>query len=351
MAVRHAELEEEVSSLPFSAARMKELARLGELVEVHASLQAKGKNADELREMAADGSVEAELRGLAREELEECERGLEQERERLLTLLVPPDPRDDKDVLLEVRAGVGGLEAGLFTEEMYEMYIKLARRRGWKVQEHERAEFASGGVREAVALISGEGVYRELRGEGGVHRVQRVPATETLGRVHTSTATVVVLPTAEEQEVEFKESDVVVETFRAAGAGGQHVNTTDSAVRLTHKPTGIKVSCQDQRSQHQNKASAYRMLQQRVAAFSAERAQQEQRELRGQLSGTGERSERIRTYNFADDRVTDHRLGMSKFGMQRMLTGDMVDEFISELVDHETMKRISEFVSGLSESK
>ncbi|KAL1511564.1 hypothetical protein AB1Y20_006358 [Prymnesium parvum] len=351
MGARLAQLEHDAAHQPFDARRMRELSRLAELTAAHESLEAKAKEAQQLEELAADDAADAELRALARDELGDALAAVSARREALLSLLVPAEPLDNADALLEVRAGAGGMEAGLFAAELFEMYARLARRRGWELEEHERSEFTAGGggVREAIAVLRGDGVHRALRGESGVHRVQRVPATESLGRVHTSTATVVVLPVREDVKVEMDEADVIVETYRSSGAGGQHVNTTDSAVRLTHKPTGIKVACQDERSQHQNKATAFRRLEQRIAAMQADQQQQEQQALRSSQSGTGARSERIRTYNFHDDRVTDHRLGLSRFGMPRMLEGDLLDEFILALVEREDGERLARFMDTLAD--
>lgn len=243
----------------------------------------------------------------------------------------------------QVVAGVGGVEAALFAAELFDMYTRLARRRGWRFDPHQTPEAASGG-RDFGASISGEGVHGALSVESGTHRVQRVPTTEALGRVHTSTAVVVVLPEADEASVDLNEADVVVEAFRAGGAGGQHVNTTESAVRLTHKPTGLKVSCQNERSQHMNRASAFKVLRARLAAYEAERQQNERQIMRSEQAGTGSRSERIRTYNFPDDRVTDHRLGVSKFGMARMMSGEALEELLIELGENRRRQRLESFL-------
>lgn len=298
---------------------MKEIARLAPLVAARAEATTLGGEVVELHELAADSS-DAEMQQLAEAELAEAEARLAVLREELTMLVVPPEECDAAPgAVVEIRPGAGGQEAGLFASELFDMYAQLARRRRWRWEVHERVELDQGGTREATASITGEGAYAALKAENGVHRVQRIPATESLGRVHTSTAVVLILPTAAEggPEVEVLESDVKVDVFRASGAGGQHVNTTESAVRLTHIPTGIKVSCQDERSQHNNKASAMKSLQKRVAAHAAAEERAARDELKASNASTGARNERIRTYNFADDRVTDHRLGASKFGMPR----------------------------------
>ena len=357
LVARHVAIEAELEGgeAAFSAERMKELARLGPIVELRHDLASASREAGELRELVADAAAEAELRQIARDELREVHGRLEALEDALIALLVPPEEGDECGAVLEVRAGVGGDEAGLFAAELLGMYEKLARRRRWRFDLHDVSETDVGGTREATASISGTDVYGTLRSESGVHRVQRVPATESLGRVHTSTAVVVVLPAADEGggkggggAVELNPADITVDVFRASGAGGQHVNTTESAVRLTHRPTGIKVSCQNERSQHQNKASAMKLLRARVMAYEEHQRRQEQAAVRDEVDSTGARSERIRTYNYADDRVTDHRLKSgSKFGLPRMLEGEMLEELADELQEMSVLSRRDAFVSGL----
>ena len=357
LAARHRALEREMEggedAAAFSLERVKELARLAPVAAAHVRLTELSAERAELRELASDTSSERELRELAREELALSDQAVDGLRAELVELLVPPaEGEEAPGALIEVRPGVGGLEAGLFAGEVFDMYERLARRRRWRFELHGRADLDQGGVREASASITGDGAFAALRTENGVHRVQRVPATESLGRVHTSTAVVMVLPQVGEGEaqVEVHEADVKVEVFRSSGAGGQHVNTTESAVRLTHLPTGIKVSCQNERSQHQNRAQAFKALRARVAAHEAQAAREAQEAQRSGVASTGARNERIRTYNYADDRVTDHRIGLSKFGVPRMLEGVLLDELIDDLVEHGRQERVEEYLRDLATS-
>ncbi len=280
----------------------------------------------ELRELA-----EAELKGLM-----ERREALEQE---LKLLLLPKDPNDEKGIILEIRAGAGGEEAALFAAELARMYSRYAESQGWKVEVLSSHPTGIGGFKEIILGIQGRGVYGKLRFESGVHRVQRVPVTEASGRIHTSTVTVAVLPEAEEVEVAIDPKDLKVEVFRASGHGGQHVNVTDSAVRITHLPTGIVVSCQDERSQHKNRAKAMRVLRARL--FERAKAEQEAEisKQRREQVGTGERSEKIRTYNFPQGRITDHRIGLSLYRLEDVLTGDL-DELIGALMAHHQAERL-----------
>ncbi len=272
-----------------------------------------------------------ELLQLAKEELKELEREEETLLRELKIMLLPRDPNDEKNVIVEIRAGAGGEEAALFAADLYRMYSRFAEKRGWKVELLSSNETGIGGFKEIVFAVRGRGAYSLLKYESGVHRVQRVPVTEASGRIHTSTATVAVLPEADEIDVQINPDDLKVETFRASGAGGQYVNMTDSAVRITHVPTGIVVSCQDERSQYKNRVKAMSIL--RAKLYELERQKQESaiRDQRRSQIGTGERSEKIRTYNFPQNRVTDHRVNFTVHKLEAVLDGDL-DEIIEQLV-------------------
>ncbi|RLA95067.1 MAG: peptide chain release factor 1 [Deltaproteobacteria bacterium] len=284
------------------------------------------------------------IRAMAKEELARLERERAEAERDLKVALLPKDPRDERNVVLEIRAGTGGEEAALFAADLFRMYSKYAERKGWGVEVLSHHPTGMGGFKEVIALIEGKGAYSRLKYESGVHRVQRVPETESQGRVHTSTVTVAVLPEAEEVEVEIDPKDLRIDVFRASGPGGQHVNVTDSAVRITHLPTGLVVQCQDERSQHKNKAKAMKILMARL--LELKRREQEQRisqERRSQI-GTGERSERIRTYNFPQRRVTDHRIGLTLYSLEEVLEGEL-DEIIEPLITHyqaEALRRAEE---------
>jgi peptide chain release factor 1 len=256
--------------------------------------------------------------------------------------LLPKNPSDVKNAVLEIRAGTGGEEAALFARDIYRMYLKYAEKKGWKVEEVDRHESDLGGIKEVIAVIEGDSVYQRLKFESGVHRVQRVPQTESQGRIHTSACTVAVLPEAEEVEVNLDPKDLRIEYFRSSGPGGQHVNTTDSAVRITHIPTGIVVTSQDERSQHKNKARALRILRTKLKEMMEEKQAKERAEIRKSLVGSGDRSERIRTYNFPQNRVTDHRIGLTLYRLDQILEGDL-EELILALLQAEEMKRLQAF--------
>jgi peptide chain release factor 1 len=276
---------------------------------------------------------DAEMRELALEENRELEPKLEALEKQLQVLLLPKDPNDDKNILLEIRAGAGGDEAALFVGELFRMYTKYAERRRWSIDMMSASDSEAGGFKEIICMVRGEKVYSLLKFESGVHRVQRVPKTETQGRIHTSTATVAVLPEAEELEVTINPNDLKIDVYRSSGAGGQSVNTTDSAVRMTHLPTGLVVACQDERSQLKNKFKAMKILQTRLKDLK-QREQDEKMaaDRKGQV-GTGDRSEKIRTYNFPQGRVTDHRIGVTIFQIDAYMNGD-IDEMISKTSAH-----------------
>jgi peptide chain release factor 1 len=248
-------------------------------------------------------------------------------------LLLPKDPNDEKNVFLEIRGGTGGDEAALFAADLFRMYTRYAEANRWKVEILSLSETGIGGLKEVIAAIEGKNVYSKLKYESGVHRVQRVPATETSGRIHTSTATVAVLAEPDEVEVEIDEKDLKIDTYRASGPGGQHVNKTDSAIRITHLPTGIVVQCQDERSQHKNRAHAMRMLRAKLYEIEEQKRRSDLASTRKSLVGSGDRSEKIRTYNFRDGRITDHRIGLTLYRIEAILNGDM-DELVDALTTY-----------------
>ncbi|KAK3272317.1 hypothetical protein CYMTET_19382 [Cymbomonas tetramitiformis] len=346
---RHAQLCSELSeSAGMSPGQMNSLNReLSELEpKLHAwqQLEEQRQEYEGLLEMTRDAKEDPELRQMAEQDLKDLGPAiLEQERE-VAKMLLPRDPADTKPVILEVRAGAGGDEASLFAKEIFDMYQKYAAESGWRFELIAISESEKKGCKEASASVMGENVYNWLKYESGVHRVQRVPVTETQGRVHTSTVSVVVMPQADEVEVEVRDEDLRIETFRASGAGGQHVNTTCSAVRVTHIPSGTVVAIQDERSQHKNKAKALGVLRARI--FDKIRLEQESElsaERKGQI-GTMDRSERIRTYNFPQGRVTDHRVGLS-VGIENIMNGSRLDDIIDELHEHsqsEALRKLCE---------
>ena len=264
-----------------------------------------------------------EMRELAEAELAVLEKEREQLTQQIRMLLLPKDPNDEKDVILEIRSGTGGEEAALFAADLLRMYNRFVERHSWKIEFLSRSEAGAGGIKEVICSISGTDVYSQLRFESGVHRVQRVPETESQGRIHTSAATVAIMPEAGEVDVDLADKDLQIEVMRSSGPGGQSVNTTDSAVRITHLPSGIVVRCQDEKSQHKNKAKALKILRARILDFEQSKLDAERSEVRRAMVGSGDRSEKIRTYNFPQDRMTDHRIGLTMHGLQGILDGDM----------------------------
>jgi peptide chain release factor 1 len=302
----------------------KERASLEEVVALYRALRQVEDEAEGARSLIAEGGDEEIVR-LASQELEALTERREQIEGRLTLALLPRDPRDDRNVIVEVRAGTGGDEAGLFAADLYRMYARYAERRGWRVEVLSTSENEAGGYKEIIFQVNGPRAYSRLKYESGVHRVQRVPVTESQGRIHTSTATVAVLPEAEEVEVDIDEKDLRVDIFHSGGAGGQNVNKVATAVRVTHLPTGIVVACQDERSQLKNRVRAMAVLRARLLALKEEAQARELGESRRAQVGTGERAEKIRTYNFPQDRVTDHRVGLTRHNLDRFLDGEIDD--------------------------
>jgi len=323
--------------------RLRELGRehsqLGPVIAAARTWETARRHLDEDREMLRE-SEDPDLRELARAEIPGLEADVERFEEELKRLLVPRDPLDEKDAVLEIRAGTGGEEAALFAGDLFRMYSRFAERRGWRVEIIDISPSDTGGLREVVALMHGEGTYGALRHESGVHRVQRVPATESQGRIHTSAATVAVLPEAEEVDVKIEDADLKIDVFRSSGPGGQSVNTTDSAVRVTHLPTGLVVQCQDEKSQHKNKAKALKVLRSRLLDRKIAEQEAARAETRRAQVGTGDRSAKIRTYNFPQSRVTDHRVNLTLHKLDDVLGGDL-DELIEALALAEQAERIA----------
>lgn len=324
---------------------MKQYSALGEIVEKYREVKKMKADLEGARELLRETDDE-EMREMAEIEIGELEESLEKAEENLKILLIPKDPNDEKNVILEVRAGTGGDEATLFAAEILRMYHRFAENQGWKMEVMDASDTGVGGIKEAFAMIEGDNVYSKMRFESGVHRVQRVPQTETSGRIHTSAVTVAVLPEAEEVDVQIDPNDLRIDTFCSSGPGGQSVNTTYSAVRLTHLPTGVVVSMQDEKSQIKNREKAMRVLRARLQEIEEQKQHEALASERKSMVGSGDRSEKIRTYNFKENRVTDHRIGLTSHQLDAVMEGDL-NEFIEALTTHyQTEKLKAEMVSA-----
>ncbi|XP_072958864.1 peptide chain release factor 1, mitochondrial isoform X2 [Typha angustifolia] len=323
----------------------KELRKLGSSMELIKELRAKKEEIDSLKSLMSDSLEEKDMREMAAEELAEAVEEEKRLQHLLFKSLLPKDDADERDCILEVRAGTGGEEASLFAMNIFKMYEKYSQKNGWKFDVVQVTESDLKGYKEASGTISGPGAYGKLKFESGIHRVQRVPVTEKSGRVHTSAVSVAILPQADEVDIQLRNEDMKIDTYRSGGSGGQSVNTTDSAVRITHIPTGITVAIQDERSQHMNKAKALKVLRARLYEMERSRLQLNRSKLRSEQIGSGDRSERIRTYNFPQGRVTDHRVGITHHSIEDVIEGESLDIFIDALLLHEEMDAIASFGS------
>ncbi len=329
-----------INNQPVWQKYVKEMGEIEPIVKKYKEYRKARTDMADAKEMLEDG--DDEMRELAKMEISELEDTISQQEEELKVLLLPKDPNDEKNVILEIRAGTGGDEAALFGADLLRMYTRYAERNRWKTELMEINETGIGGIKEAVVLIKGKGAYSRLKYESGAHRVQRVPETESSGRVHTSAATVAVLPEVDDVEVDLNPNDVRVDVYRASGNGGQCVNTTDSAVRLTHEPTGLVVTCQDEKSQIKNKEKAFKVLRSRLYDLKMQEQNKEIADQRKSQVGSGDRSERIRTYNFPQGRVSDHRIGMTIYKLDNFLDGDL-DEIIDGLITSDQAEKMKSF--------
>ncbi|MDD6527713.1 MAG: peptide chain release factor 1 [Oscillospiraceae bacterium] len=318
---------------------MKEQKTLSPIVEKYREYKKAESDLEEAKQMLDDGGLDKEMREMVLSEIEDGKAKVESLTEELKILLLPKDPNDDKNVIVEIRGGAGGEESALFAAVLFRMYSMYAEKKGFKTEVLYANDTELGGFKEISFMISGEGAYSRLKFESGVHRVQRVPETESQGRIHTSTATVAVLPEAEVVDIEINPADLQIDTFRSSGAGGQHINKTESAIRITHIPTGTVVECQDERSQHKNRDKAMRVLKSRILEAERQKQASSIADERKSQVGTGDRSERIRTYNYPQGRVSDHRIGLTIYKLEQFLNGDM-DEVIDALITYDTAKKL-----------
>ncbi len=346
---RHQDLRDALASHtmadPSDFAKLsKEYADLSEVAETISHLRKQQHDLKEAELLAHDNSLDVDMRELAHQEWQNLKELIPNLEHQIQLLLLPKDADDDRSAILEIRAGTGGEEAGLFASDLLRMYQRYAALKGWKFELLNSTDTGLGAIREASASITGKGVFARLKFESGVHRVQRVPQTEASGRIHTSAATVAVLPEVEDVDIQIDEKDLQIDVYRASGAGGQHVNTTDSAVRITHIPTGVVVTQQDERSQHKNKAKAMKILRARL--YEAERLRQERERAASRKNqvGSGDRSERIRTYNFPQGRVSDHRINLTLYKIDPILAGEALDEIIDALISHDQAEKLAQAV-------
>lgn len=331
-----------IGNQPLWQKYIKEMSDMEPIVKTYSSFKKHKQELSDAKELLAGAGGDEEMKDLAKLEISGLEDEINKEEEQLKILLIPKDPRDEKNVILEIRAGTGGEEAALFGSDLLRMYSMYADSKNWKTEIIELNETGLNGIKEAVMLIKGKGAFSRLKYESGVHRVQRVPTTESSGRVHTSAATVAVLPEMDDVEVDLNPNDVRVDVYRSSGNGGQSVNTTDSAVRLTHEPTGIVVTCQDEKSQIKNKDKAFKVLKSRLYNLKMEEQNKQLSDERKSQVGSGDRSERIRTYNFPQGRVSDHRIGLTIYKLDNFMNGE-IDEVIEDLITADQAAKMSKF--------
>ena len=328
-----------IADLDNYSALLKEHKNLQPIVDKYREYKAAEETLSESRALLDEGGLDKDFREMVQEEFENAKEDTSRIYEELKILLLPKDPNDDKNVIVEIRGGAGGEESALFAGVLYRMYSMYAEARRWKIEVLSSNPTELGGFKEVSFMISGEGAYSRFKFESGVHRVQRVPETETQGRIHTSTATVAVLPEAQDVDVEINPTDLQIDTFRSSGAGGQHINKTESAIRITHIPTGTVVECQDARSQHKNKDKAMKILRSRILEAEREKQMSSIADERKSQVGTGDRSERIRTYNYPQGRISDHRIGLTIYKLEQFLNGDL-DEVIDALITYDTAEKL-----------